>query len=135
MNPLWFVALDEIWLVTIALEEFPQLILRNAREKAGVGDLVTVQMQDRQYHTVAGGIQKFVSMPAGCQRAGLGFAVAHNASDDQVRIVKRCPVGVRECVAQFATFMNRAGRLGRDMTGNAAGEAELLEQTFHTLLV
>jgi hypothetical protein len=74
-------------------------------------------------------------MPAGRQRAGLGFAVADDAGNDQVRVVERCPVSVRERVAQFATFMNRARRLGRDMTRNAAGKAELLEQPLHAFLI
>src|SRR5215469_3886691 len=134
MNLAGFAALDEIWLVTIALEELPQLVVGNTRQETGIGNLVAVQMKDRQHHSVAGWIEELVPVPTGGQRAGLGFAVAHDARDDQVRVVERCPVSVGERVAQFATFMNRTGRLGRDMTGNATGEAELLEQSFHAFL-
>ena len=47
-------------------------------------------------------------MPGGGQRAGLGFAVADDAGDDQVGIVERRAEGVAEAVAQLATLVNRA---------------------------
>ena len=74
-------------------------------------------------------------MPARRQRPGLRLAVADHAGDDQVRVVERGAVGVRERVAQLAALVDRAGRLRRDVAGNAAGERELGEQPLHPLLV
>ena len=114
---------------------FVELVVRDAREVAGVGDLVAVEMQDRQDRAVARGIQELVAVPARGKRSGLGLAVADDGRDDEVGIVERGAVRVREDVTQLAALVDRAGRLGRDVTRNAAGEAELLEQPLHALHV
>ena len=67
-------------------------------------------------------------MPGGRQRAGLRFAVADHRGDDQIRIVERRAAGMREHVAQFAAFVNRAGSLRRAVAADAAGKRELLEE-------
>ena len=74
-------------------------------------------------------------MPAGRQRAGLRLAVADDAGDDQVGVVEGGAVGVRQRVAELAALVDRARRLRRDVAGDAAGKAELLEQPLHPLLV
>ena len=65
-------------------------------------------------------------MPGGGQRAGLGFAVADDAGDDQVRIVERGPEGMADRITQLAALMNRPRRLRRNVAGNPSGEGELL---------
>ncbi len=45
-------------------------------------------------------------MPAGGQRAGLRFAVADDAGDDQVWVVEGRAVGMREGVTKLAAFVN-----------------------------
>src|SRR5262249_33734673 len=40
-----------------------------------------------------------------------------------------------ERIAEFAAFMNAAGGLRRDVTGNAARKAKLFEEFFHPLSV
>ena len=80
-------------------------------------------------------IEKLVRVPARGQGAGLRFAIAHNAGDDQVGIVKRRAKRVRERVAKLAAFVDRAGRLRRDMAGDAAGKGKLLEQTLQAMFV
>ena len=107
--------------------------LRDAGEEAGVGDLVAVQVQDRQHAAVAGRVEELVAVPAGGERPGLGLAVADDAGDDQVRVVERGPVGVAQGVAELAALVDAAGRLRGDVAGDAAGEAELLEQPLHPL--
>ena len=67
-------------------------------------------------------------MPAGRQRAGLRLAVADDAHHDQVRVVERGAVRVRQRVAELAALVDRARRLRRDVAGHAAGEGELAEQ-------
>ena len=74
-------------------------------------------------------------MPARGQRPGLGLAVADDAGDDQVGVVERRAVGVRERVAELAALVDRAGRLRRHVAGDAARERELGEEPLHALLV
>jgi hypothetical protein len=62
-------------------------------------------------------------------------AVADDRGHDQVRIVECGSKGMRQGVTQFATFMDAAGRLRSDVTGNAAGETELCKQLLHTKFV
>ena len=66
---------------------------------------------------------------------GLRLAVADDRADEQVRVVERRAVGVRERVAELAALVDRARRLGRDVAGDAARERELAEQLAHALLV
>ena len=95
--------------------ELRQFLVRNAGENGRVGDLVAIEMQDRQHRAVGHGIEKLVGMPGRRQRAGFGFTVTDHARDDQIRIIKRRAKGMAERIAQLAAFMNGAGRLGRDM--------------------
>ena len=74
-------------------------------------------------------------MPGRRQRPGLRFAVADDAGDDQIGIVEHRAISVRQRIAEFAAFMDRARRLGRGMAGNAAGKGELPEQPAHARLV
>ena len=46
VNRIRVAPLDEVGFVAHALEELLQLVLRDAGEEAGVGDLVPVQMED-----------------------------------------------------------------------------------------
>ena len=128
MNCLGVASFDEIRFVAHALEELLQFVLRDAGQEARVGDLVAIQMEDRQHATVASRIEKLVAVPTRGQRARLRFAVAHDAGDDQIRIVECRAVRMTQRVAQFAAFVDAARCLRCNVAGNAAGEAELLEQ-------
>ena len=90
------VALDEMRRVTVASEERFQFVLRNARQHGGAGDLVAVQVQNGQHGAVVDRIEKFVRVPARGERAGLGFAIADDTSDEQVGIVQRRAESVRQ---------------------------------------
>ena len=52
-------------------------------------------MQDWEHGSVGDRVKKFVGLPGGRQRAGLRFAVANDAGDNQIRIVKRRPESMR----------------------------------------
>src|SRR5262249_43338212 len=97
----------------------PQELCRTARgvraREAGVGDLVAVEVEDRQDAAVAGRVDELVAVPAGRQRPRLGLAVANHAGDDQVGVVERRPERVAEGVAQLAALVEAAGRLRRDV--------------------
>ena len=83
------VAFDEIRRVAVAAEQLVQLLVADAREDVGIGDLVAVEVQDRQHRAVRRRVQELVRMPARRQRSGFRLAVADDAGDDQVRDCRR----------------------------------------------
>ena len=115
-------------LVAVAAQQLRQLLARNAREHGRARDLVAVEMQDRQDGAIAHRVEKLVRMPAGRERPGLRFAVADDAGDDEIRVVERGAMSVRQRVAELAAFVDRAGRFRRGVARDAAGEGELLEK-------
>src|ERR1043165_5690413 len=74
-----------------------------------VGDLVAVEMKNRENDTVASRVEKLVGMPARGEPSGLGLASADYASRDQIRIIEDGSVRVREGVAELAAFVDRPG--------------------------
>ena len=128
-------ALDEVGLVAVAAEQMLQLLVRDAGEDRRIVDLVAVQMQHRQHRAVANRVEELVGVPGGRQRPGLRLAVADHDRDDQVGIVERRAVGVRDGVAEFAALVDRAGRLRRAVAADPAREGELLEEPAQPFLV
>jgi len=127
--------LEDVRLVAVAGHESDELFFGDAREHRRVRDLVAVQVQDRQDDAVGDGIDELVGVPAGRERPGLGLAVADDGRDEQVGVVERGAVGVGERVAELAALVDRAGRLGGDVRGDAAGEGELREEALQAFLV
>ena len=125
-----FVAFDEVGGPAVAFKELLQFFVGNAGEEGGVGDFVAVEMEDGEDHPIGDGVEEFVGMPGGGKWAGFGFAVADDASDNQVGIIEDRAEGVAEGVAEFAAFMDGAGAFGGDVAGDAAGEGELAEEFF-----
>src|SRR4029450_9115556 len=114
--------------VSVAAHQRIELRLGNSREHCRVRDLVAVQMQNREDGAVAARIQELVCVPARRQRSRLGFAVADDAGDEEIRIVEGRAVRVRKGVAELASLVNRAERLWRNMAGNASWKRELPEE-------
>ena len=81
---------------------------RDPRQHRRVGDLVAVEVQDRQHRAVGGRVEELVRVPARGERPGLGLAVADHAGHDQVGVVERGAVGVRQRVAELAALVDRA---------------------------
>ena len=135
VHGLRVIALDEMRGVAVAAHESFELLVRDAREHGRVGDLVAVEMQDRQHRAVARRIEKLVRVPARRERPRLRLAVADHAGDDEIRVVEGRAVGVRQRIAEFAALVDRTRRLRRDVARNAAGERELGEEPLHPLLV
>ena len=131
----WLVPLDEVRPVAVALEQLPELVLGDAGQERGAGDLVAVEVQDGEHAAVPHRVQELVGVPAGGERTRLRLAVAHDGGDDEAGVVEGRAVGVRQRVAELAALVDRAGGFGRDVARNAAGEAELLEQPLHPLRV
>ena len=126
-------ALDDVGPVAVPLQLVEQLLLGDPGHHRRVGDLVAVEVQDRQHGAVVDRVQELVRLPRPGQRTGLGLAVADHAGDQQVRVVERRAVGVRERVAELAALVDRARGLRRGVAGDAAGEGELPEQRLHAL--
>ena len=99
-------ALDEVRPVPVAAQQRVELALRQPRQDGRIGDLVTVQVQDRQHRSVGHRVHELVGVPAAGQRPGLGLAVADHAGHQQLRIVEGRAVGVREAVAQFTALVD-----------------------------
>ena len=127
------IALDEIRLPAAALEHFAQLLFGNTRQQGRVGDLVAVQVQDRQNNAVRHRIEELVAVPRGCQRAGLRLAVTDNHGCDQVGVIQHRTEAVRQRITQFTALVDGARGLRSNVAGNAARERELLEQALHAL--
>jgi len=99
MHDVGVVAFDEIGLPTVADEEAFEFFVRDAREDGGVGDLVAVEMKDGENGAVVNGVEKFVGVPGGGERASLGFTIADNYGDDEVGVIEGRAEAVREAVA------------------------------------
>ena len=135
MDQLGVVALHEQRLVTVALEQSAQLLVRDPREDRWVGDLVAVQMQHGQHGAVARWIHELVRVPARRERTGLGLTVADHTEREQIRGVQNGAVGMQERVTELPALVDRARRLGSYVRRDAPREGELPKQTADSLLV
>ena len=131
MHGLRIVPLDKVGRVAVAEHEMLKFFAADARQDRRVIDLVAVQVEDRQHGAIVSRVEELVGVPSCGQRAGLGFAVTHDAGDDQVGVVERRAIGVAQAVAQLSPLVDRARCLGSHVTGNAAREGELLEELLH----
>ena len=122
------IALDEVRRVAVAAEQGVELVVADPGKHRRVGDLVAVEVQDRQHRTVPGRVDELVRMPCGGERAGLSLAIADDAGDDEVGVVERRAIGVRQAIAELAALVDRARRLRGDVRADVAGEGELLEE-------
>ena len=122
------VARHEVRPVAVALHERAELVLGDPGQDRRVGDLVAVEVEDRQDGAVVDRVEELVRVPARGERPGLRLAVADDAADDEIRVVEGGAVGVGERVAELAALVDRARRLGRHVAGDAARERELAEQ-------
>jgi hypothetical protein len=122
-------------LPSVPAHEVVELLVGDAGEHGRVGDLVAVQMQDRQHGAVRAGVQELVGVPAGRERAGLGLAVTDDARDHEAGVVERRAERMGQRVAELTAFVDRAGCLGGDVAGDPARERELTEELLEALLV
>ena len=123
----------EVRLVAVALHQRTELLLGDAGEHGGVGNLVAVEMQDRQHRPVVRRVQELVRVPARGQSPRLSLAVAHDAEDQQVGVVEGCAIRVCQRIAKFTALVNRSGRLGCHVAGHPTGEGELPEEGPHPI--
>ena len=125
----------EVRLIAHALKELGELLIGHAGKDGGVGDLVAVEVQDRQDDAVGCRVHELVGLPRGRERTGLGLAVAHHGHGQQARVVHNGTVSVAERVAELAALVDGTGRLGRKVARDAAGIGELAEELLQAGLV
>ena len=115
--------------VAVALEQRDELVVRDPREDRRVGDLVAVQVEDRQDGAVVHRVEELVGVPARrewvrsrprrrrrrSRRAGPGCRTRR-----RTRARARSPSSPPSWI--------EPGRLGRDVARDAARERELAEQ-------
>ena len=104
------------------------VLVARAAEHRGAGDLVAVEVEDRQHRPVAAGVEEGGQPPRRGQRTGLGLAVADDAGDDEVGVVERRTRRVGERVAELAALVDAPRRLHADVAGHPARRRELAEQ-------
>ena len=126
---------DEMRRVAVSAKERFELLVTDPRQHCRVGDLVAVEMQDRQHGAVAHRIEELVGMPARRKRSRLRFAITDDGGHNEVGIVEGRAVGMRKRVAELAAFVDGAGRLRRHMARNPAWKRELGEEPLHALHV
>ncbi len=129
------VARDPVHLVPVALEQRGELRFGDAGEHRGVGDLVPVEVQDRQHRPIGHGVQELVGMPRGGERSGLRLTVADDAGDEQIGVVESGAICVGERVTELAAFVDGTGGLRGHVGRDAAGERELAEERAQPVLV
>ena len=125
----------EMRLIAHALKELGELLVGHTGKNGGVGDLVAVEVQDRQDDTIGCRVHELVGLPRGRERTGLGLAVAHHSHGQQARVIHDGTVGVAERVAELAALVDGARRLGRKMARNTAGVGKLAEELLQAGLV
>src|SRR5438046_667442 len=135
MHRSGLVAFNEVRHIAVAAEQVRELLPRDPRQYRGTRNLVAIEMQDWEHRAIANGIEKFVRVPAGRHRTGLGFAVTDNARDNQFRIVEGGTVRVCERITELASLVDRAWRFRCRVTRDAARKGELREEPLHALLV
>ncbi len=118
-------------LIAVPAQQRVQLCGRDAGQQCRVGDLVAVEVEDRQHGAVPDRVEEPASVPARRQRAGLGLAVADHAGHHEAGVVERRAAGVGQRVAKLPALVDRPGGLRRDVAGHPAGEGELAQQLAH----
>ena len=87
---------NEIWGIPVPAEEVIQLFFADSGQKAGVGNLVPVEVKGRENHPVGPRVEEFVGMPAGCQGSGFRFAITDRAKTVPVTFTGVLPDLFRE---------------------------------------
>src|SRR6185437_8168926 len=110
-----------------------QFLGRDPRRDGRVCDFIPVQMKNGQHFSIANRIQELVGMERAHKRAGFGFAVPDYDSNDQIRIIKRCPECVRHAITEFSALMDGSGSFWSGVAADAAWERELLKELAHAI--
>src|SRR5262249_7870518 len=86
----------------------------------------------RKHRAVRNWIEKFIAMPTGGEWTGFRLAVADHYEGEQVRMVVRRTVSVRDAVSQFTTFVDASGCFRSGVAANPARKGELFKEALHS---
>lgn len=120
------------WLVA---QQLLQFLGRNAGQEGGVGNPITVEMQNSQDRAVGCRSEKLGGVPCRGQGSGLSFTVAGDACDDETGIVEYRSDRVAERIARLASLVDRAWALRRGVAGNSSGKSELNKELQQSSLI
>ncbi len=112
-----------------------QLLVRQTRFDRRPGNLVAIEVQDRQHGTVPTRVEKVHTFPAAFQRTGFSFPITYDAGHQQVGIVEDSAKGVHQRIAQLSAFMQGVGCVRAAMAGDAAGGGEAAKEAQHALFI
>src|SRR5207237_6272220 len=105
-----------------------QLLVAHRAVDRGVGDLVAVDVQDRQHRAARRRVQELVGVPRAGGRPGLRLAVADDACDDQVGVVERGAERRRQRVAELAALVDGPRHDRSEVAREASGRGEAADQ-------
>ncbi len=131
MHPRRVIALDEMHLVAMPLDDAANGSVSGAAEHGGAADLVTVQVEDGEHGAVAYRVEETDSLPGAGQRPRFRLPVANHGYGQQIRIVEDGAIRMHEHVAKFTALVDRTRGRHADMARHTAGSRELAEQTPH----
>ena len=129
------VTLDEVGCPPVAAQQLLQFLVGDPRQDGGIGNLVTVEMQDGQHRAVGGRIEELIGMPRRGQRSGFRLAIADDAGDDEIGIVEHRAERMAERIAQLAALVNRARAFRRRVAGNPSGKRKLKKELLQPRLI
>src|SRR5215212_2483524 len=126
------VPLDEVDLVAVPFEQVADLVVGGTTQHGGVGNLVAVEVQNRQDRSVAYRVEEADGLPGAFQGTGLGLAVADHGGNEEVWVVEGGTEGVGEDVAELTALVDRAWGGHAHVARHPAWRRELPEQAPHT---
>ena len=115
-------ALNEIRRPAVTTQQLIEFLAADAGEDRWAGNLVAIEMEDRQHCTIGGSVEKFVGMPGCGQWPGFCLAVTNHAGGNQIWIVKYGTEGMTQRIAKLTPLVNGAGAFGRSMARYATGK-------------
>ena len=135
MHDLRIIALNKVRFVTTPSVQRPQICVAGSSLSSRAGNLVAVEVQNRQDRTVPDGIKKVDRLPASLERAGLGFAVTYYAGNNQIGIVECRAERMNQRLAKFAALVHRVRDVRPAVAWHSARRRELPEHESEPVLI
>ena len=95
MNEGWVCAFHEERIVTSGLQQRFHFVIAGAAECRRPGNLVSIQMQDRQDSAIARGVQIFYPFPRSGERTCFRFAITNHSGNNELGIIESSSECVR----------------------------------------
>src|SRR5579883_1821272 len=128
MHAKRIVPFDEVHLVPVPFDHRANVVIAGTAQDRRSADLITVQVQNRKYGTVALRVEEADSLPGPRKRARFRLTVSYHRGNHQLWVVERRPERVHEHVAEFPPLVNGTRGRDADVAGDAARGRELAEQ-------